>query len=200
VHHYSALRPVVVPNGRDPSGYAPAAKEPFILTSGRAWDVAKNVAAVDAAARTVPWPVWLAGDVQRPHGGVAEVRHLRALGRLSASDLRSWYARASIYTLPALYEPFGLSVLEAALSGCALVLADIPSLRENWDTAAWFVNPRDPRDLSAALAQLCADAEGLKRLAHRARVRALQFTPERTAEGYLAGYRLAENKRAASCA
>ncbi len=36
--------------------------------------------------------------------------------------------------LPARYEPFGLSVLEAALSGCALVLGDIPSLRESGAT------------------------------------------------------------------
>ena len=35
--------------------------------------------------------------------------------------------------LPARYEPFGLSILEAALSGCALVLGDLPSLRELWD-------------------------------------------------------------------
>ena len=41
-------------------------------------------------------------------------------------------ARASIYALPARYEPFGLSILEAALSGAALVLGDIPSLREVW--------------------------------------------------------------------
>ena len=31
---------------------------------------------------------------------------------------------------PAIYEPFGLSALEAGLCGCALVLGDIESLRE----------------------------------------------------------------------
>ena len=38
---------------------------------------------------------------------------------------------------------FGFSVLEAALSGCALVLGDIPSLREIWGDAALFVPPDD---------------------------------------------------------
>jgi hypothetical protein len=45
--------------------------------------------------------------------------------------------------LPARYEPFGLSVLEAALSGCALVPGDIASLRGNWDGVAEFVCPDD---------------------------------------------------------
>ena len=36
-------------------------------------------------------------------------------------------SRAAIFFSPALYEPFGLGVLEAAARGCALVLADIPS-------------------------------------------------------------------------
>ena len=36
-----------------------------------------------------------------------------------------------------MYEPFGLSILEAAASGCALVLGDIPTLRENWSEAAF---------------------------------------------------------------
>jgi glycogen synthase len=54
-----------------------------------------------------------------------------------------WYARASIYALPARYEPFGLSALEAALSGCALILGDIPSLREVWLEAAPYVSPDD---------------------------------------------------------
>ena len=32
--------------------------------------------------------------------------------------------RAEVFVSPAVYEPFGLTVLEAAAAGCALVLAD----------------------------------------------------------------------------
>ncbi|MEB3829625.1 glycosyltransferase [Phormidium sp. CCY1219] len=60
---------------------------------------------------------------------------------MSPEELSHWYARAAIYAFPARYEPFGLSVLEAALSGCALVLGDIPRLREMWGDAAVFANP-----------------------------------------------------------
>ena len=43
---------------------------------------------------------------------------------------------AAIFARPARYEPFGLAILEAAQAGCALVLGDIPSLRELWADAA----------------------------------------------------------------
>jgi glycosyltransferase involved in cell wall biosynthesis len=66
-----------------------------------------------------------------------------ALGNLPRENLRYWYACASIYVLPARYEPFGLTILEAALSGCALVLGGIESLKENWAQAAIFINPAD---------------------------------------------------------
>ena len=63
-------------------------------------------------------------------GGVPYGMYFRR-ATLSGEDIRPWFARAGIYALPAVYEPFGLSVLEAALSGCALVLGDIPSLARN---------------------------------------------------------------------
>lgn len=200
LRHYSVPGVIAIPNARDGAAYHPARKERFILTSGRAWDPAKNIAAVDAAAQSVPWPVYLAGETHHPHGGATEAQYLRKLGRLAAGELRGWFARAAIYALPALYEPFGLSVLEAALSGCALVLADIPSLRENWSGAALFEDPRDPERLAAALHKLCGERDYRQQLAFRARIRALHFTPQRMAAAYLAGYARLRSNEVASCA
>jgi hypothetical protein len=78
---------------------------------------------------------------------------VHCLGELPRDALAARAGAASIYALPARYEPFGLSVLEAALSGCALVLGDIASLRETWGDAAVYVPPttRGPaRHLAAA--------------------------------------------------
>ena len=71
-------------------------------------------------------------------------------------------ARAAIYALPAHYEPFGLSILEAAMSGCALVLGDIPSLREIWGDAAVFVHP-DNRDAVARCLAAADRGRGVSR-------------------------------------
>jgi glycosyltransferase involved in cell wall biosynthesis len=114
---------------------------------------------------------------------------VRFLGRLSREELARWLSRASIFVHPARYEPFGLAVLEAALSGCALVLGDLGSLRENWDGAATFVPPWDEEALAAAIAQLVADERGRRALAARARSRALALTPARMAASYLECYR-----------
>ncbi len=103
--------------------------------------------------------------------------------------MAQWYARAAIYALPARYEPFGLTALEAALSGCALVLADLPSLRETWGDAACFADMSDPQALRAALAALIEDEPRRAELAARARARATRFTPQRLAREYLALYR-----------
>jgi len=90
--------------------------------------------------------------------------------------------------LPARYEPFGLSVLEAAFSGCALVLGDIPSLRELWQDAAAFVDPDDDAALARAINQLIDRPDECAELAQRARVRAQPLTLARMAENYLGLY------------
>ena len=170
----------VVPNGRTPRGLA-REKEPFVLAAGRLWDEAKNVAALDRVAPRLAWPVFLAGDGGRP-------RHARHLGRLDAAALAELFARASVYAAPARYEPFGLAALEAAQAGCALVLGDLPSLREVWGETALFVDPFDDEALAGALRRLIDDAGLRDPLAAAARDRAARYTPERMADGYLELY------------
>jgi glycosyltransferase involved in cell wall biosynthesis len=181
----------VVPNAREPRALPPRPKRPFVLYAGRLWDEAKNVQALQAVAGRLPWPVCVAGDAQPPGGRRVPLDGLWVLGALAPVALAQWFGRAAIYALPARYEPFGLSALEAGLAGCALVLGDIPSLREVWGEAAVFVDPEDPEALAAALRRLIADEQARGRLASLARARALEFSPERMAEGYLAAYRAA---------
>jgi glycosyltransferase involved in cell wall biosynthesis len=184
----------VIPNGRRASGIVHP-KEPFVLAAGRVWDEGKNLAALDRVVPSLDWPVLVAGDEPGPH---LQLRHVRPLGRLPRAALDERLARAAIFTAPALYEPFGLGPLEAALSGCALVLGDIPSLREVWGDAALFADPRDDDALAAALRLAISDAAVRRRLACAAADRARRYTPERMAEGYLDAYeRLAAGARVA---
>ncbi|MGZ3457048.1 MAG: glycosyltransferase family 4 protein, partial [Archangium sp.] len=141
VHHYGPLPPVeVIPHARRYEDFPPGpVREPFILTTGRLWDEANNLEVLETVAPRLDWPVLVAGDCQHPDGGEVRARYVRTLGRLPVRELAAYMGRASIYVLPARYEPFGLPALEAALAGCALVLGDIPSLREVWEGAAVFV-------------------------------------------------------------
>jgi len=174
----------VIYNGSDRPLFAAAEKKPLVLGAGRIWDEAKNLCALDSVAPCVAWPVEIAGDLSAPGGKCAELRHARALGKLTAAQLASAMSTASIFAAPALYEPFGLSILEAALSGCALVLGDIPSLRELWNESALFVDPADPGELTRALNQLIDNGELRHEFSTRARQRALTFSMRRTAGEY----------------
>ncbi len=162
----------VIPNGRGGACLRPGPKRPYVLGAGRVWDAGKNMAALDAAAPDLPWPAFIAGDTAGPDGRGAPLRRACALGPLPSHRLARWMACASVFVHPARYEPFGLAPLEAARAGCALVLGDIPSLREVWSGAALFVDPDDTPALARAIRRLIDDAPLRRRLAYAAHRRA----------------------------
>jgi glycosyltransferase involved in cell wall biosynthesis len=179
----------VVANGRRASLVSPAAKEPMVLAAGRLWDEAKNVAALDRVAATIVAPVVIAGATEHPSGGSDwEAQGAQLLGSLPFEELAGWMSRAAVFALPARYEPFGLAALEAARAGCALVLGDIPSLREVWGDAATFAPPDDEERLAHELQALIADPDLRADYSGRARRRSGRYSAARMAEGYLAAY------------
>ena len=133
----------VIPNGIDLTAFSLLPKRPVVAGAGRLWDAAKNLTALEAVAPGLDWPVEIAGDVEHPESGTANFVNARLVGRLTSAEMARQLGAASIFVAPAVYEPFGLAILEAAAAGCALVLGDIASLRENWDGAALFVDPED---------------------------------------------------------
>jgi glycosyltransferase involved in cell wall biosynthesis len=197
---------IVLPNGRDPALFRPAAKRPFVFAAGRFWDEAKNLAALQAVAPELHWPVCVAGSCTGPDGNEARPTGVQFLGTLPATEVARQMAQASIYALPARYEPFGLSALEAGLAGCALVLGDIPSLRETWNGAAAFVPPGDAEALRAVLQRLVDRPDERSRLAAAAHRRARQYTPQAMANAWfsacarLAPALVAPRVEEASCA
>ncbi|MGN6258016.1 MAG: glycosyltransferase family 4 protein [Solirubrobacterales bacterium] len=212
LEHDHALPPdtaQVIPNGTTPSPdtncikFSPQQRENlmqfadrgFVLGAGRFWDAAKNLAALDFAAEGLSWPVVLAGDL----GDGEESRYAKSVGLLDSAELAELRREASIYAAPAVYEPFGLGILEAARDGCALVLGDIPSLRELWTDAAIFVDPREPEALHAVLDCLIDTPHLREHLAARAQRRAAGYSIDRTAAAYRRLYRrLVDRKRTSS--
>jgi glycogen(starch) synthase len=187
--HYGAqARAEVIPNARAREGFRPLPKEPIVFCAGRVWDEAKNLLTLDRASEGLPWPVLIAGAPECAGVQRGKFNHSQLLGELEPSAVAGWLARAAIYALPARYEPFGLSVLEAAISGCALVLGDIPSLRETWADAALFVDPSNPDQLRSTLQRVIADPRLRRDLGHRARTRARSHSPARQVAAYLSLY------------
>ena len=173
---YGALPRLQVIHNATAVAQADEPKEPIVLSVGRWWDKGKNGAVLDEAAATLPWSVVLAGSLDGPNGEHADYRNARTPGALAHADVLALMQRAIIFAAPSRYEPFGLAVVEAAMCGAALVLADIPTFRELWDGAAVFVAADDADAWSRAITELTEDDVLRARLAAQARVRASQFT------------------------
>jgi glycosyltransferase involved in cell wall biosynthesis len=179
----------VIPNGIDLAAYMPRPKRSVVMAAGRLWDAAKNLAMLDDVAAGLSWPVEIAGPAASPEGGTAQCAAAHLLGVLSPAEMAVRLGRAAIFAAPARYEPFGLGILEAAASGCALALGDIASLRENWEGAALFVAPDDCAAWRSALRRLIEDDGDRARWAFAAQQRARVFSREAMAAGYAALYR-----------
>ncbi len=160
------------------------AKEPFVLAAGRMWDPAKNLSLLESIAGRIDWPVNIAGG----EGPAVQDSKLVRLGRLPHGQLLDRMSRAGIFAHPALYEPFGLAVLEAARAGCCLVLSDIPSLRELWDGAALFVSPRDEEGWTRELNRLTAHPSEVACLASAARSHAARYSAPVSVQCYFQLY------------
>jgi hypothetical protein len=153
-------------------------KESLILAAGRIWDAAKNLEPLSRLAPQLHWNLRIA-DGKLPHPAL-----LCEMGR------------ASIFVHASLYEPFGLSVLEAARSHCCLVLSDIPSLRELWDGAAVFVSPREEHEWVSRLNTLAKDEDQCKAFARLAFARSGRYDASSSIHKYRMSYEMViENAR-----
>jgi len=187
--HQGPLRAArVIPNGHDALNLPTPPKGEYVFSSGDPADHGCNLAALGAVAARVPWPLCVASPGELHTETAGAMAGVRMLGRLSCGQAAHWLARAPVYALPARHGPAGLSLHAAALARCALVLGDIESLREIWDGAAIFVDPRDDEALARALQSLIADKAARERYAELAFVRAKRFSASAMGAAYAAAY------------
>lgn len=105
----------------------------LVLAGGKGWRSEETQAALDAAL----------GDGE-------DVVHI---GYVAADDRAALYQSASLFVMPSLYEGFGIPILEAMLSKCPVVAADIPVLKETGGDAALYADPKSADGFSKAIQQ-----------------------------------------------
>ncbi len=186
-HFCISGEPHVIYNGRSIPPFAPGEQRQIqAVAAGRLWDEAKNLVLLTELDLTLP--MFIAGEGGRyPSGPQLRSGNAVLVGRLEEEEILSLFRKSAIYICPSKYEPFGLAPLEAALSGCAIVANDIPSLREVWDDAALFFD--DAHSLSALLKRLSQSDCELNAARKHARRRASHFTAGRMAGAYLELFR-----------
>lgn len=179
----------VVHNGRSlPSPASDTEPSDTVFTAGRLWDEVKNTPLLDRVAGMIDVPFHAAGACCGPQGERVEPHHLRHLGWLGPDGLAERLEARPIYVSAARFEPFGLSVLEAAAAGCPLILSNIDTFRELWTGAALLVPEDDAEAFVAAIARVRADPALREHLSHTARSRAARYTPEAMAGAMAAIY------------
>jgi glycogen(starch) synthase len=189
----------VINHGRNPIHFNPyVTKDDSVLAIGRLIDPAKQVNLL--TERSHPVPVCVVGAEHREHSYDtafrADVRFSNGsegvllTGPQSESQLRSLYSRAAMYVSASRYEPSGMTILEAALSRCALILNDIPALREIWGPAAVYFRTNDADSLSEAVRIMNSDVQLRRDFANRAFNRAREcYNAHRMAGNYAQLYR-----------
>jgi glycogen(starch) synthase len=176
----------VIYNGRDASSFSVDEKKKQVFAMGRIWDEAKNLSLLSKISSSAEIPVLIAGDNIEPNTGVpVQIPNVQLLGKLTPAEIRAHLAESYFYVLPAKYEPFGLSVLEAALSGCVLLLADNPTLKELWQDAALYFHPDRPEELDQLLLEVSNNPELGDTFVSRSMSRAKLFSLDAMADNYL---------------
>jgi glycosyltransferase involved in cell wall biosynthesis len=170
---------------------------PFVLTVGTMQPRKNHRRLVAAMARLhADAPVVIAGgtgwgydDVRREVERLGVAERVVFAGFVDDGDLPDLYRAAAVFAYPALYEGFGLPVLEAMACGTPVVTSNVSSLPEvAGQDAALLVDPLDVDALAGALDRLLADGDLRARRRARGLARAAAFTWERAARETWAVY------------
>ncbi|MGV3616554.1 MAG: glycosyltransferase family 4 protein [Fimbriimonas sp.] len=188
----------VVPNGIDAARFDPDRPLPlpgwarergissggYVLVAARI-DPHKNQIPFCQAMRGWEHPIVLSGQAADP-AWIRECEDAGAVyvGSLSGDDLVAAYRHAKVHALPSFRETPGLSSLEAAAMGCAIVSTEAGSAREFFGDEAVYCDPRSAASMRGAVEMAWA-AGAPQGLAGRVRRR---FTWDAAAAATLAAY------------
>jgi len=148
----------VVPNGADPAvfGISAMAGRVGVVMASR-MEPLKNQLALIKACRALDADLTLVGRVHPHHESYAVACRQTAgpsvtfVDHLAPSDLASVFQRSAVHALPSWFETTGLSSLEAALAGCAIVTTDRGYAGEYFGSDAEYCDPASRTSIRSAL-------------------------------------------------
>ena len=195
-------RVTVVPNGFDAEHSGPPAGQPSppghlaqfkdcVLCVARL-EGRKNQPNLIEAVRGTDLNLVLAGPatanqsryVQRVRNAASSLDNVHVLGGVTAEEKAWLYALAQVHVLPSWMETCGLSSLEAAVQGCAIVVTPNGDTRDYFGDDAEYCDPGSPASIREALIRARSKGPSAA-LEHRIRS---EFTWERAAEATFSAY------------
>jgi glycosyltransferase involved in cell wall biosynthesis len=153
----------VIPNAVDPAIFSPRSPEPsreerLVICVGRIEGL-KNQLNLIRALNGSPYRLLIIGsaatnqqsyyDLCRKEAGPA----ISFLEGIPQEDLVDFYGRAKVHVLASWFETTGLSTLEAAAMGCAIVITKKGDQQEYFGEHAFYCDPAAPDTILAAVRQ-----------------------------------------------
>jgi len=192
----------VVPNAVDPDTFLMGDPErfvqrygcrDFILTAAR-WDDRKNILLLFLALEGLGLPLVLIGN-RSAHAWYSNIalRYLPEgallIDHVPHEELADAYAAARVHVLPSWFETPGLSSMEAAVSGCSIVVGNRAAELEYFREDAYYCDPANVESIRQAVVSAWSNYEGDRLRRSRLRERILkEYTWDRVAEETIAAY------------
>jgi len=167
---------VILP-GVDRKKFKPGKKKPFVLFVGRLAKQ-KGVCQLMEAARIlkdVRFVLIGSGEEEKQLKEIAPP-NVEFLGFKTHDEIRKWYSEALIFCLPSVGEGFGIVLLEAMASGCAVV-STVPI-----DYSGIKLNTNNVKEIVAAIRKLLKDKNKTKNLGERNREKSKNYDWDKSAK------------------
>jgi glycosyltransferase involved in cell wall biosynthesis len=209
----NADKVVVVPNGVDPElGQRPEVEEleaikqkyrlqpPLLLVVSndkphKNLDLVLRAFHLARRRHALPGQLIFVGGLDPSNRLARRASHLgledavRFLGRIPQTDLWALYHVSAVLVHVALYEGFGLQILEAMRAGLPVVTSNLGAMLELGEGVARLVNPLDVAEVAQAMERVLVDDPLRRRMVEAGRRRAESLTWEKTVDSTTAVYR-----------
>lgn len=116
---------------------------------------------------------------------IEETSSVRYIGYIEPEEKPAFYAGASLFVYPSLYEGFGFPVLEAMACAVPVITSNRSSLPEIAGGSAYYINPYNVSELSAAMKKICTQKDVSQFFVQKGLEHVGQFSWKKTAEQFL---------------
>ncbi len=131
------------------------------------------------------------GRLARKAAGLGIGDRIRFVGRVGSADLARLYHLSAVLLHIALYEGFGLPILEGMQVGLPVITSNVGAMQELGEGVARLVNPLDVQEVARAVERVLIDDPLRRRMIESGKVRAGKMSWEKTVDGTMAVYRKA---------
>ena len=132
-----------------------------------------------------PWNTDFAKVLRLVEGDNRIVR----LGFISSEELVLLYNMATIFTMPSIYEGFGLPILEAMSCGCPVITSKEGSIPEITGDICQYVDAYDVNSIAQGISKVFNSKSFQQELSKKGLIQSKKFTWQKTAEETMKVYK-----------